>query len=313
MALNYENQNYGNLRIINPHDQAAVSPPGVVVITKTASQNHAMMKAAYVGQATAKDFNDAACVEGSQTGYIVSGEHVTRMLPMHLRSSALALTGVSDYSKMYNHIGSFGQHLSVQTGNYLHPYFDKYDSELNQFIAHFERPPKTIGVVVLINGEIIAIDKFPSFSYAAQVWDVLIRDCYGSVALEAMLKDWHPPDMVNILTASDSTFDEAEPEGALLDLVQTIKMTTGQVVGNELQSLMETEFTAKPEDDSPASSSYLLKGDGYVGQVITSSDFHYMVNISIDSVDFSPASTAARQRYIEERLMASQQGPFEVP
>ena len=32
----------------------------------------------------------------------------------------------------------------------------------------------------MIDGEIVAIDKFPSFTYAAQVWDLLIRDCYGS-------------------------------------------------------------------------------------------------------------------------------------
>jgi hypothetical protein len=63
----------------------------------------------------------------------------------------------------------------------------RYQQEINSFIAHFERLPRTIRTIVLIDGEIVAIDNFPNFRYAEQIWDVLIRDCCGALVIASQV------------------------------------------------------------------------------------------------------------------------------
>jgi hypothetical protein len=209
-----------------------------------------------------------------------------RMIPISMREMVFDTVGQpSSYSRIYPAIEKLGRDTESGTGNYLDVYFSKYDKKLEQFIAHFERPKNLIGIIVLIDGEIVAIDKFPSFTYAEQVWDLMIRDCYGSLAIISELKK------KTSNTEFSDVFNEMKKERQenIVDLLEkALKKTKQNMTENvqeKIQELLELTFDAtldtegNPSATSRAPKSYMLKTEGYIGQVITENEFNHMVSV----------------------------------
>jgi len=284
-SLQSSNSSYGQISFANKADKEVILPTQMAVMTKQSAQNHGMTKAGYLEKFANVTYHDAGCVQGGQTGYF-RGTQEFRMLPVTMREMVFDTVGQpSGYHRIYPAIQKLGQDTQSNAGNYLNVYFEKYDKKLEQFIAHFERPRNLIGIIVLVDGEIVAVDKFPSFTYAEQVWDLMIRDCYGSLAIISELKN--KSSMKNF-TETYSDLKKSHQENIVDLLERALKKTKKSMtdsVQEKIQELLELTFDAtldtegNPSSVSKAPKSYMLKTEGYIGQVITENEFNHLVSV----------------------------------
>jgi hypothetical protein len=283
-ALSAGNQRYGEINFQNNENKEVIIPTQMAVMTKQSAQNHGMIKAGYINKKDSVTYHDAGCVQGLQTGHFRNTSEF-RMIPVSIREMLFDSIGVTDdYSKIYPAIEKLGYETRSNTGNYLDKYFNKYDKKLEQFIAHFERPKNLIGVIVLVDGEIVAIDKFPSFTYAEQVWDLMIRDCYGALAIMSELKDRSSNEE---FTSTYKEVKKNHQENIINLLEKALKKTKAKMtadVEEKIQELLDLTFDAKLDNEgnssgSRAPKSYVLKTEGYVGQVITENEYNHLVSV----------------------------------
>jgi hypothetical protein len=291
-SLVSSNSSYGQISFTNKENKEVILPTQMAVLTKQSAQNHGMIKAGYVEPRANTTYHDAGCVQGGQTGYF-RGTSEFRMIPVSMREMLFDSVGKSgSYSRIYPAIQKLGQETGSNAGNYLNIYFEKYDKKLEQFIAHFERPKNLIGIIVLIDGEIVAIDKFPSFTYAEQVWDLMIRDCYGSLAIISELKHKSAP---YDFTKSYEDVKKAHQESVVDMLEKAIKKTKQTITANvteKIQEVLNLTFDATLDTEGQSQSarapkSYLLKAEGYIGQVITENEFNHLVSV-VKRESFNP-------------------------
>jgi len=283
-SLTAGNSSYGQMSFTNKENKEVILPAQMAVMTKQSAQNHGMVKAGYIEPRAQTTYHDAGCVQGGQTGYF-RGTQEFRMIPVTMREMLWDAVGqTSGHGNIYPAIQKLGVDTQSGAGNYLNVYFDKYDKKLEQFIAHFERPRDLIGIIVLIDSEIVAVDKFPSFTYAEQVWDLMIRDCYGALAIMSELKN---KTTVNEFTLSYEELKKNHQDNIIDLLEKALKRTKKSMtdsVQEKIQELLEMTFDAKLDTEGQASGarapkSYVLKADGYVGQVITENEFNHLVSV----------------------------------
>lgn len=291
-ALKAGNRSYGEINFTNTENKEVILPTQMAVMTKQSAQNHSMIKAGYIPKNASTTFRDAGCVQGSQTGHF-SGTQEFRMIPVTIREMLFDSVGKHDgYSRIYPAIEKLGGDTQSNAGTYLNKYFDKYDKKLEQFIAHFERPRDLIGVIVLVDGEIVAIDKFPSFTYAEQVWDVMIRDCYGALAIISELKEKSSgqefTETYNDLKTRTSDNITKSYQSNVIDLLEkAMKKTKADMtrsVQEKIQEVLELTFEATADTEGQSSGartpkSYVLKAEGYIGQVITENEYNHLVSV----------------------------------
>jgi len=243
-ALTAGNQNYGQITLKNTQGKETIAPTNLAVLTKQSAQNHGMVKSGYIPANSTVTFNDAGCIEGSQCGTF-RGTQEFRILPVTMREMLFTAVGkTSGHGNIYPAIEKLGRDTQSNTGTYIDKYFNKYDKKLEQFIAHFERPEKLIGTIVLIDGEIVAVDKFPSFTYAEQVWDLMIRDCYGALAIISELKN---STTNNLFTEKFSRLKKRDHQQNLVDMIEKAlkdtKKTMSERVEDRLQELLDMTST----------------------------------------------------------------------
>ena len=283
-SLTAGNHSYGEINFTNKENKEVILPAQMAVMTKQSAQNHGMIKAGYIPSKASTTYHDAGCVQGSQTGHF-RGTSEFRMIPVTIREMLFDSVGKSDsYSRIYPAIEKLGRDTQANTGNYLDKYFSKYDKKLEQFIAHFERPRNLIGIIVLIDGEIVAIDKFPSFTYAEQVWDLMIRDCYGALAIISELKQ---KTSTQEFTENYNDLKKSHQTTVIDLLEKALKRTKEKMtadVEEKIQELLEITFEATIDTEGQASGvrapkSYVLKTEGYIGQVITENEYNHLVSV----------------------------------
>lgn len=282
MKVLASNQSYGHLALRNTSDKDMIVPAQIAVITKQTAQDHGMVKASFVPKMSSKDYRDAGCVQGSQTGYIRESltDSQIRFIPFGAREFIFEKAGATGgHSNIYAAIERMGVQTGSNSGTYLHKYFDMYDKKLAEFIAHFERPKKCIGVIVLIDDEIVAVDKYPSFEYCEQVWDSLIRDCYGALAIAEERKNKKGD---NIFTKTLKKTDQKANETTadyLLRVLGKAKAKITEDVVDKISDLLSVDFNGRLDENSDKYKSYILSHEGYVGQVITEQGFNHLVSI----------------------------------
>jgi hypothetical protein len=291
-ALLASNSTYGEISFSNKEKKDVIVPTQIAVMTKQRAQNHGMVKAGYVSASSRKTYHDAGCVEGSTPGYFNNTSEF-RFIPLSMREMLYNKVGeTGGYQNIYPAINRLGDQTRSSAGNYLDVYFKKYDRKLEEFIAHFERPKKFIGTIVLIDGEIVAIDKFPSFTYAEQVWDLLIRDCYGSLAIISEIGGYQQK---NAFTDAFNKLVNKSRNADVLDLMETaLKNTKKEITDNvveKIEQMFDLTFDVKSDNDD-RERSFILESEGYLGQVISESGFNYLVSI-VKKESFNPTAMKA--------------------
>jgi hypothetical protein len=308
------NSGYGNLIFKNNSNKDVIMPTQLAVMTKQSAQNHGMVKSAYVPKSATVRYDDAGCVQGSQTGYIRdTNDNEMRLIPVSMREMLFDKVGdTSGHSNIYPAIEKLGRDTNASTGYYLDKYFDKYDKKLEQFIAHFERPKNLIGTIVLIDGEIVAIDKFPSFTYAEQVWERLIRDCYGSLAIISELKEKKGK---KYFTEEYSKVNTGDVLSRIETALNKTKKNITKSVEDKVKELLDLTFdstldaTGNPSNvTASVPKSYVLKHTGYVGQVISEENYHHMVSL-VKRERFDPE---ALRKVTELKAKSRKQNNFSI-
>ena len=180
---------YGTLGFRNPNDCVMIVPCHAGYVVKHAAQDHAMAHAGVVKSAGERKFNTAMCIQQSQGGLIRRGEYRMLILPHALREMALMVRKTKSYNKLWDAIGQFNQEMGVQGHGHLEYFLKHFRKELDEFVAEFECVPQQIGAIILIDDQVVGVERAPSHGYWQSVWPCLIRECYGSLAIRvAQLK-----------------------------------------------------------------------------------------------------------------------------
>ena len=175
---------YGNLNVKNPAGKPLLLPAGATYIVAQKAQNHAIPHLGLVKAKAAALFDTAMCVQQSQGGMIVEGPHELSILPVVLREKGHAARKTRNFQRLWPSIAEFNARAGVVGGGgHLEKFYDKFNTQLEQFVAEFEPVEKQVGAIILINGKVAGVERCPSTAYFRSVWRPLIRECYGSMAV----------------------------------------------------------------------------------------------------------------------------------
>jgi len=181
--------NYGTLGFRNRSDQLLIVPCHAGYVVKQAAQDHAMAHVGVVRSESERSFDTAMCIQQSQGGYIRRGAYRMLILPYALRERALEVRKARSYNKLWDAISAFNSEMGVQAAGHLEFFLKRFQKELDEFVAEFECVPQQIGAIILVDDEVVGIERAPSHAYWKSIWPCLIRECYGSYAIRvAQLK-----------------------------------------------------------------------------------------------------------------------------
>ncbi len=176
--------NYGTLVFKNPTDNPVIIPAQAAYIVKQSAQDHAMTGAGVVASKKTKTYKNAACIEQSQGGYISNGQHEIRVLPVPIRRKAVEVRREQSYSKLWPAIAEFNRMAGIREGSSHLEYFTRhYSKQLDEFVAEFEPVENQVGAIVMIGGVVAGVERAPNHAYWLDLWQALIRDCYGALAI----------------------------------------------------------------------------------------------------------------------------------
>lgn len=260
-------KNYGHLVVENTGSDATILPFGAGYVTKERAQNHAAMKATVLGRKQSKDIMTAACIQQSQGGTMTRGTHHLTIIPYTMREDALAVKDKSDYSKLWPAISRFNVEMGLQNTGHLEYYLEKFEKELNEFVAEFETVPNQVGAIILINGEVVGIERAPNYAYWAAIWKPLVRESYGSKALwYSKHKGNTPPKTrVPLRTVNVKTLEDIE--GALKDATAL----EDKMVKDIVRAFITEKFNCVKEETSAGLSVESISNKQFKGQVVRDS------------------------------------------
>jgi len=185
---------YGALHFYNPSIAILIIPCHAGYVVKMAVQDHAMSHAGIVPSGWQRRFTTAMCVQDSQPGLIRRGNYRMTILPFPLREQAMELHREKNYEKLWDGISLFNQEMGLRAQSNLGYFLYQFRKELDQFVAEFECIPRQVGAIILINDQVVGVERTPSPSFWKSIWPALIRECYGSLALQvARSRGEHPP------------------------------------------------------------------------------------------------------------------------
>jgi hypothetical protein len=186
---------YGTLAFTNPSKQVGIVPLHSGYIVKQQAQDHALLHVGVVGRHEERCYDTACCIQQSQGGLISGDRHSMVILPYSLREAALAMRSEHRYDRMWKPIAGINRRFGIQDSGNLVRFFDRFQEELNQFEAQFEPVPGQIGAIILLDGEVVGVERSPSHAYWLALWPALIRGCYASLAMEYQQSFGdHPPE-----------------------------------------------------------------------------------------------------------------------
>lgn len=252
---------YDRLTMGTQADQPTIMPSGFTLITKEKAQDRAVANKTIIPGKKTMEVN-AFCVQSTQAGHMSKAnkeQQKVRMLPVTVRKAAYANRNGYNYSALWQSLGEYNTRLGV-TGNYLTNFFEKFQDQLDNFIAEFELVPHQRGAIILINNVVVGVEIAANpLAFSAQ-WESLIRDCYGSEAIMKQ-KDFKAIDESAIMEDVDNLEDLAEVvdrlEAKEFDFAErTINDVLSQV---ERQADRQTVGALKVVD---------VETDDYVGQAV---------------------------------------------
>ena len=180
---------YGTVHVRNrSSEQPTIVPTGAGWVVQQAAQDHAIPGAKFVGPGKEEKIDTAMCIQEGQGGYIRSANHEMLVLPAPLRAVALSKRKERSYSKLWEDIGVFNGTFGERPRGHLEYFLKTFGKELDQFVAQFELMPRQVGAVILLDGQVVGVERAPNTSFWERIWHPLIRVCYGALAIRARQK-----------------------------------------------------------------------------------------------------------------------------
>ena len=262
-------ENYGTMQVENTSDRMTILPFGTGVVTSQAAQNHATPKAKLLGGHQRADIPYAACTQETQGGIILPGQHPITILPWAIKEMALKTKDDQHYNKLWSSIREFNQSLGVRVTGHLELYLEQFKDDLDNFIAQFEVVPNQVGAIVLINGYVMGIELTPNCEYFKSVWNPLIRECYGSLALQYVKQFGDDPPMPRTrvpLNTNVSSLEQLQKE------VQRVQSEESKKAKAIIRRFIKDEFNAEEEETVDGYTVETLSNKQFVGQIARKDD-----------------------------------------
>lgn len=258
---------YGTMDFANPTGKPVLLPSHVGYVVKQAAQDHAMATAGIVPAKRTQSWDNAMCIQSRQSGAIQQGVHKMLILPLALRRPALDKRQTRSYNKLWSSIGSYSQSYGLGGSQELVSYIQSFERQMDQFIAEFELVDNQVGAIVLINGDVVGVERAPSSEYWKVVWEPLLRVCYGSAAIaasrqrqdtEVVLKTRVPLKVVD-LSDMDSLCAALEDADNKQD----------ELVRKQVRELLDDEFQQESEQRAGHARTEIrtIRNDQFYGQV----------------------------------------------
>lgn len=255
---------YGTLGFRNPTECLMIVPCHAGYVVKQAAQDHAMAHAGVVISSRERSFDTAMCIQQTQGGLIEQGVYQMLILPYALREQALELRHEQGYSKLWNAISVFNHDLGLQPLGHLEYFLKQFCKELDEFVAEFENVPGQIGAIILVDDQVVGIERAPSHTYWRSIWPCLIRECYGSLAIRvAQLKGARPTVPTSRTPIPDvSTLEELD------SLIAEIARQEDERAKATVRELLDEELQLTQDELTAGLSIETLQPGRFTGQVI---------------------------------------------
>ncbi|MHC9544320.1 MAG: DUF6569 family protein [Vulcanimicrobiota bacterium] len=265
----FRTEAYGTMIFENPSSSIMLIPCHTGYMVKQSAQDHAMGHAALVGSESTVSFDTAMCIQQTQPGFIAPGNYDMMILPFPLREKALQARREKKFNKIWNDILDFNRELGIDRSQaHLEYFFTSFERELNQFVAEFEWIPRQVGAVILVEGNVAGIERSPSAEYFQSVWEPLIRECYGSLALKAARKGEAaiPSSRVSLNLDSIRSFNDLRK--ALADAEEK----EAEIARRTIRELMDEPFYYEEEEKLEKYTMETVGNSQFVGQLVRDGD-----------------------------------------
>ena len=262
------NTTYGHMRFNNLADSPAIVPQHAGYLTDYKAQDHATPIAVIVSDVA--ELNTAMCIESSRGGVLRGdGSEELIIMPFQLRETAFAKRNISEYAKLWRAIGSFAERLGTSVGGHINRFLDAFRDQVEHFVAEFELLDNQVGAIIVINGHVVGVERYASAGHFAEVWETIIRDCYGTLAQEVV--------EVENIRAVDTRVELGNGYGSLDDIIDGLLHADAaerEAVSSLLRSVMNEplEVVATGENSSTGWRLETYENDHFVGQAIGDDD-----------------------------------------
>lgn len=256
---------YGTLGFRNSGERLLIVPCHAGYVVKQAAQDHAMPNTGLVPPAGERSFNNAMCIQQAQGGMISRGEYRMLILPHALREQALQMRREKNYSKLWEAIAAFNNQMGVRATGHLEFFLDHFRRELDEFVAEFECVPRQIGAIILIDDQVVGVERAPSHTYWNGIWPSLIRECYGSLAIRVtQLKGECPT-----LPVSRRPLPSAHSLDELETIIADIAQQEDDQAKATVREILREQLTLRKDESMAGLSLETTESDRFAGQVVS--------------------------------------------
>lgn len=284
---------YGTMKFQNLDNSLGIVPLGYAYLDKKQGQDHALPHTGMVSPRGMRVFETAACVQSSRGGNLTSTENIDyRLLPYSLRKACLEVSYKEEYDKLWPYILQLNSLYGIDTSNKAHieDFYDKFDKELATFVAQFECVPNQVGAIVLIGKHVVGIELTPSEGFWSNVWEKLIRDVYGSLAMlrsERSNETFRKPFVSTARTLQEL---ESDVKQSLTSYDDFVKDVAQEFVEMSLDSVEVDRLTWQEKVFTVNT----VKDAGLVGQVLLEGYEPVYISLCVDNIYVHDKSRSRR-------------------
>lgn len=217
---------YGSMILKNASRRPTIVPLHLGYFQK-AAQNHAMCRSWVLEGGEKQLFEDAACIQEAQGGYIASADERFIILPLPLRAQAFALRGTRSYGKLWNDISRFNSRLGLKRRGHLDEFKQARQPDLLRIAYQLEPQENQTGAIFLLNGKVAGIELAPDREYWRELHLPLVMYCYAPLGMIEDHAGREPRTGLELEVAGVE--DIAELECRLADLRQQRKDRTREL------------------------------------------------------------------------------------
>ncbi|HLZ56111.1 MAG TPA: hypothetical protein VKR06_04120 [Ktedonosporobacter sp.] len=176
---------YGTLILQNTAKQGTVIAPMHIGFFQTGAQNHATSRALILKAGQTLTAEDCFCIQAAQGGYLKEAQQRFIILPLGLRTAALAQRGQKSFSRLWGEIDTHNRRYGIARGGHLERFLRPYFHRLMIYRHAIEIVPGQVGAAYFVAGNLVGVEVAPNAAYWADVGPILNIYCYGAAALLA--------------------------------------------------------------------------------------------------------------------------------
>lgn len=274
---------YGTLNLKRTSNTPTIFPTGGSVVSTQKAQNHASPKGIYLSGKGTYTTKQARCIQDSQGGYIrAERDYHFSVIPWAIREFSMSTKDKTNYSELWPALKEFNQELGLLNRGHLEYFLEQFKDQLDTFCAEFEVVPKMVGAIILLNGDVIGVERTPNYNFWKSMWKPLIRESYGSVALWFAKHFSNNPPVpkmrIPLASAKIQSIKDILPELLKVEKQEEVR------VKNVIKGFIKSKFQRKVEQQENDCSFESLENKQFVGQALLKDDGFPYVSLTTTNV-----------------------------